>query len=83
MKNQKGFGAIYIVIIILIIGLIVGIYIVQKPTHPKPFAKERANYSGAINSDSDLMRASSQLDYTNVDSIDSQLKQNDVDSANF
>lgn len=81
MKNQKG-NIILKVLIIAAIVLVGGYLFYQRGTIPSNNQPSQQQ-SNAIQNDSGLMSASSDLDNTNVDSMDNQLNQNTTDAASF
>jgi len=81
MKNQKGNTMLIILVIAAIV--LVGGYLFYKggimPSGNQPSQQQ----SNAIQNDNELMSASSDLDNTNVDSMDNQLNQNTTDASSF
>lgn len=84
MTNQKG-NISLVVIIVVIVGLLVGVYLVQQTTNLLPRAKSpgQSPSTQAIQSSSDLTRVGQELDGENLEVIDSQLSQNDSDLNSF
>lgn len=79
MRKQRG-NMQLVIIVILLVGLMVGVYLVQQRTNILPNA---SSPSQTIQTDGDLMKIASDLDYENVDSLDQQLSQNDNDLNAF
>jgi predicted negative regulator of RcsB-dependent stress response len=84
MKNQKGNTMLIVLVIAAIV--LVGGYLFYKggtmPSGNQPSSQVQQQ-SNAIQNDSELMSASSDLDSTNVDSMDNQLNQNTTDASSF
>lgn len=89
MRNQRGSIQLVIVVILVLVGLVVGVYLVQQRTNilPKAASPNPQTYqptsSQTIQTDGDLMKTSDNLDSLNVDGIDSALNQNDSDLNTF
>lgn len=91
--NQKGNVLPIIILIIIVIGLILGVYLVQQRTNLLPKAKSPKSSPAQatrvtppyqpIQNDGDLMRVGQELDKENLEVIDSQLTQNDNDLGSF
>lgn len=87
--NQKGFMQ-WLVIVIVLVGLVVGVYLVQQRTNLKPKASEyvpvntyQSTQDASIQDDSDLMKELDDLESVNVDADDDVLTQNDADLDSF
>lgn len=88
MRNQRG-NMQLAAVVILIVGVLVGIYLVQQRTNLLPKAASPGRYtyqptpSQNIQNDNDLVKTSNELDDKNIDSLDQQLGQNDNDLNTF
>lgn len=89
MRNQRGSIQLVIIGILLLVGLVVGVYLVQQKTNflpkaavPNPSTSQSAS-SQTIQNGSNLTKASTDLDNTDLGSIDNVLNQNDIDASNF
>lgn len=99
MKKHQQSGIIQILVVLVILGGIVGgLYMLEQQTHffsiaqgPKPtplpsltpLVKPTANHSANQTSKADLETASKNLESTDIDIIDSDLRQIDTDSSGF
>lgn len=79
MKNQKGSSTF--ITILLIALVIVGGYIFFQKEMSKPSMPSQTQNS--IQSGSELSGLSTELDSVNVDSMDTELNQNDQDVSSF
>lgn len=88
MTNQRGNLQLVIILVVLVVGLILGVYLVQQKTNLLPKAAPatpitQLDQTTSIKNDSDLMQASSDLDNENLNSIDSGLNENNSDATSF
>lgn len=93
MRNQRGNIPLVVIIIVIVVGLIIGVYLVQQRTNLLPKAKspgqpayqptQVTQPAQTIQNDSDLTRVGQELDGENLDVIDAQLTQNDIDLNSF
>ncbi len=94
MENkQKGSGNIFVIIAVIVVLAIAGWYFLGRRTTMTPSYQQinqttqesqQTGNAATIQSDSDLMNASNDLDNTSVDgTIDPQLSQNDTDSQSL
>lgn len=93
MTNQRGNIPLVVIIIVIVVGLIIGVYLVQQRTNLLPKAKspKPSPYQATqvtppaqtIQNDGDLTRVGQELDNENLDVIDAQLTQNDNDLGSF
>lgn len=74
--KEKGVAQV-IIILLIMVGIAVGVYLVQQRTNllPKAAAPSPAQ--------SDLETLMTDLDNTNIDAMDNELMQNDTDAASF
>ncbi len=74
-----------LIVLVIAVIVLVGGYLFYKGTMPsgnQP-SQQAQQQSNAIQNDSGLMSASSDLDSTNVDSMDNELNQNTTDASSF
>lgn len=93
MTNQRGNIPLVVIIIVIVVGLIIGVYLVQQRTNllpkaksPKPSPYQATQVTPTaqpIQNDGDLMRVGQELDRENLEVIETQLTQNDNDLASF
>ncbi|MEX2028173.1 MAG: hypothetical protein WD988_01585 [Candidatus Curtissbacteria bacterium] len=80
MKNNKGNSQLMILIAALVLILLAVFYFAnQKNTQTTPTTQSQST----IENTQGLDAAASELDATDVDSVDTSLNQNDTDAASF
>lgn len=86
--DQKGNVQLVIILIIIVVGLVLSVYLVQRRTNifPKAAAPtptytntNQTTQQSSIKNDSDLLGAASDLDNTDLNTTDSELNQNNSD----
>lgn len=90
-KNQQGFNSLLIVVVVVVVLAIVGVYVLTQrgttSTSLFPQLQQGTGQGGGfgkiIQSDSDLTAAGTDLDTTDISSVDTQLSQLDADATSF
>ncbi len=87
MKSTQENNHQLLILFIIIVAIMVGVYVANQKTaflpNAAPLGANTYDQGQAVQNDSDLMKLQRDLDGTNVNTIDSGLKQNSNDMSFF